>query len=248
MTTTTISTSRRSSSDRPLSSARSLTIPRPYGPDVHVRWSVRADGDFHRTEVPLAALEPRRRALVDLPWTMLDEHHGVLVRRVVFPGEHDGSFGDVAITGALDAVLGCWVGDCAAIVLVGATDEVAVVHAGWRGLAARVIDVAVAAFDEPIVAAVLGPCIGPCCYEFGADDLAAVACGVRAAPGELTGATHDGATALDVPAAVRAALGRYGLDPVVLAGCTGCSFDGFSHRVRNERARHVVAAWQGSAP
>jgi copper oxidase (laccase) domain-containing protein len=247
MTTTTISTSRRSSSDRPLSPARSLTIPRPHGPDVHVRWSVRADGDFHRTEVPLAELEPRRRALVDLPWTMLDEHHGVIVQRVSHAGEHDGADGDVAITGALDAVLGCWVGDCAPIVLIGGTSELAVVHAGWRGLAAGVIDVAVAAFGEPVVGAVLGPCIGPCCYEFGEGDLAAVASGVGARRSDVTATTREGTPTLDVPAAVRAALGRHGVEIDVLAGCTGCSFDGFSHRVRNERERHVVAAWQGSA-
>lgn len=247
MTTTTISTSRRSSSDRPLSRPRSLTIPRPSGPDVHVRWSTRADGDFHRTEVPVAALEPRRRALVDLPWTMLDEHHGVLVQRVTQPGDHDGAPGDVAITELDDAVLGCWVGDCAPIVLVGERQELAVVHAGWRGLAAGVIDVAFAAFAEPVVAAVLGPCIGPCCYEFGAEDLTTVARGVGAEPLAVTGTTRAGTPALDVPAAIRAGLARHGLDAAVVAGCTGCSYDGFSHRVRGERERHVVAAWQGSA-
>lgn len=235
MTTTTISTSRRSSSDRPLR------------PAVHVRVSVRADGDFHRTEVPFDELDARRRAFVDLPWTMLDEHHGTTVVRVSEPGEHDGARGDVAITAVEGAVLGCWVGDCAPIVLVGRAAEIAVVHAGWRGLAAGVIDAAVAAFAEPVASALLGPCIGPCCYEFGADDLDAVAAGVGADPRGLSVTTRSGSLALDVPAAVRSALGRHGIEVEVLAGCTGCSFDGFSHRVRGERERHAVAVWQGSA-
>lgn len=244
--TTTISTSRRSSSDTPLTAARTITFPRADGPAVNVRWSVRGDGDFHRTETPLAELDPRRRALVDLPWTMLDEHHGITVQRVAVAGGHDGAPGDVAITAIDDAVLGCWVGDCAPVVLVGATRELAVAHAGWRGLAAGVLDVAVGAFTEPIVAAALGACIGPCCYEFGSDDLAAVASGVGAVDREaVAGLTAAGTLALDVPAAVATALGRHGITVTHLAGCTGCTFDGFSHRVRGERGRHVVAAWQG---
>jgi YfiH family protein len=43
----------------------------------------------------------------------------------------------------------------------------AVVHAGWRGLAAGVIGPAVAALGEGPKAAAIGPAIGPCCYEVG---------------------------------------------------------------------------------
>ncbi len=80
MMTTTTSTSRRSSSDArshpALIASRTRTVIRRDGPPVHLRWSDVADGDFHRTDVAFAELEPRRRAFVDLPWTMLDEHHG----------------------------------------------------------------------------------------------------------------------------------------------------------------------------
>jgi hypothetical protein len=43
----------------------------------------------------------------------------------------------------------------------------AVVHAGWRGLAAGVIDAAVAALGDSPTAAIVGPAAGPCCYEVG---------------------------------------------------------------------------------
>jgi YfiH family protein len=46
------------------------------------------------------------------------------------------------------------------------TPGLAVVHAGWRGLAAGVVQEAVAALGGP-TAAVVGPSIGPCCYEVG---------------------------------------------------------------------------------
>lgn len=227
--TTTISTSRRSSS----SSAQ-----------LHVRFSTRADGDFHRLNVPIEELEARRRSFVDLPWTQLDEHHGTTVVRVEAPGAADGASGDIAITRSSGAVLGCWVGDCAPIVLIGDEQEFAVVHAGWRGLATGVIDRAVEAFHEPIERAVLGPVIGPCCYEFGADDARSVANGVHTSSQRIIGLTDEGTRSLDVGATVLAACEYHGIPLDVAGGCTGCSYDGFSHRMRVDPERHVVAAWQ----
>ena len=230
--TTTTSTSRRSSSS---------------GRTVAIACSTRRDGDFHLTNQPSAVLERTRRAFVDLPWTMPDECHGVDVVRVDAPGAGDGAPGDIAITALDDVVLGCWVGDCAPIVLIGADREFAVVHAGWRGLAAGVVDVAVDAFSEPVVDALLGPAIGACCYEFGDDDLIAVARGTHAEPGTIRARTTSGTPALDVGAAVRSALAVHGLEATELAGCTGCTYDGFSHRVRRDARRHVVAAWRPAA-
>jgi copper oxidase (laccase) domain-containing protein len=229
--TTTNSTSRRSSSKRR---------------GVEVRCSTRADGDFHLTRQPYAELERRRRSFVDLPWTMTDQRHGTAVVRVATPGAGDGAVGDIAITDSDDAVLGCWAADCAPLVLIGSHRTFAIVHAGWRGLATGVVDAAVDAFDEPIVEVLLGPTIGPCCYEFGADDLAAVAAGVHTDTASILASTSTGAPALDVPAAVRAAAARHGVTVTKIAGCTGCDHDGYSHRARREPQRHVVAAWRPS--
>ncbi|MFW2336285.1 polyphenol oxidase family protein, partial [Ilumatobacter sp.] len=135
---------------------------------------------------------------------MADQRHGVEVVRVDAPGEGDGRPGDIVITDRSDVVLGCWVADCAPLVMIGG-DEFAVVHAGWRGLAAGVVDVAVRAFTEPVTGIVLGPAIGACCYEFGDDDLMSVARGVHADVAAIRSVTSAGAPALDVRAAVGAA-------------------------------------------
>jgi purine-nucleoside/S-methyl-5'-thioadenosine phosphorylase / adenosine deaminase len=60
------------------------------------------------------------------------------------------------------------VADCLPVALV--TPERAVMlHCGWRGLAAGIIERGIALFDdgETRPRAVLGPSIGPCCYEVG---------------------------------------------------------------------------------
>lgn len=214
---------------------------------MSVRCSTRADGDFHLDRVDRAVLAARRRRLVDLPWTMLDEVHGTEVVTVDRPGAADRRRGDVLVTDLDDAALGVWAGDCAPVVLVHPDGPFAMVHAGWRGLAAGVLDVACDALglhgDRDAVA-LLGPAIGPCCYEFGDDDLAAVAAAVGAHPGEVAGTTAGGGRSLDVAAAVEFALARRGVVLDRHGACTGCGGAHFSHRVRADEGRHVVVAWR----
>jgi YfiH family protein len=57
-----------------------------------------------------------------------------------------------------------------AIARTGGRRAVAVLHAGWRGLAEGVVAAGVAALradSSQTLAAVVGPAIGPCCYEVG---------------------------------------------------------------------------------
>jgi polyphenol oxidase len=59
--------------------------------------------------------------------------------------------------------------DCALVALArtnGDRPAVAVLHAGWKGLLAGIVEAGVAALGGR-VAAVVGPTIGPCCYEVG---------------------------------------------------------------------------------
>jgi copper oxidase (laccase) domain-containing protein len=97
---------------------------------------------------------------------------------------------------------------------------------------------------------VLGPVIGPCCYEFGPDDLHRVADGVGVHVDVITARTGEGHLALDVPGAVAAGLRSVGVDVdtvfTTLGGCTGCTYPGFSHRVRRDAERHVMAVWRPS--
>jgi YfiH family protein len=62
------------------------------------------------------------------------------------------------------------VADCLPVALV-APGRVAMLHCGWRPLAAGIVEKALAAFDEPPAAAI-GPGIGRCCYEVGEEVLA----------------------------------------------------------------------------
>jgi hypothetical protein len=59
--------------------------------------------------------------------------------------------------------------DCLPIALARANGRpaLAVLHAGWRGLLAGIAQAGVGALGEGPVAAIVGPGIGPCCYEVG---------------------------------------------------------------------------------
>jgi purine-nucleoside/S-methyl-5'-thioadenosine phosphorylase / adenosine deaminase len=64
--------------------------------------------------------------------------------------------------------------DCLPIALVrtAGTPAAAVVHVGWKGLLAGIVVSGVEALGGGSLAAVVGPGIGPCCYEVG-DEVAA---------------------------------------------------------------------------
>jgi YfiH family protein len=59
--------------------------------------------------------------------------------------------------------------DCLPIAIARADGErrLAVLHAGWRGLAEGVVAAGVGALGPGETAAVVGPAVGPCCYEVG---------------------------------------------------------------------------------
>jgi YfiH family protein len=220
-----------------------LSIARPRVA-AHIRWSERADGDFHR-ERSAEALDATRRRFVDLPWTQLDEVHGASVLVVDRPGAFDGAIGDALVTELDDTVLGIWVGDCAPVALVGDTGVVGAVHAGWKGIERGVLQATVATMRRlgcVDIEAVVGPCIHPCCYEFGAADLHRLA---DLLGGKVVARTSEGAPALDVVAAVRAALGEVGVVLDDRSACTGCEADRFySHRARRDTGRQVMAVWR----
>ena len=62
--------------------------------------------------------------------------------------------------------------DCLPVALVranGARPAIAALHVGWRGLLAGIVEAAASALGGGRFAAVIGPGIGPCCYEVGED-------------------------------------------------------------------------------
>lgn len=213
----------------------------PSRPDVRVAHSVRRDGDFR----PENSLEARGR-IAPGAWTQLAEDHGVTVRRVDRPGDHDGSSGDVLLTNAVFSVLGVWAADCAPIVIVG-RDVVCGVHAGWRGVRDGVIEAAIAAVrdagDEPNTF-VIGAHIRPCCYEFSVDDLTSM---IDRFDASVAAIDRHGRSALDMGACIRHVLAELSPEASIIdvGHCTGCRADlFFSHRARGESERHVLAVWR----
>jgi polyphenol oxidase len=72
-------------------------------------------------------------------------------------------------TSARGVALLVLVADCLPLALV-SEGRAAILHCGWRGLAAGIIERALELFPGP-PRAVLGPSIGPCCYEVGEEVL-----------------------------------------------------------------------------
>jgi polyphenol oxidase len=224
---TMISTSLRSSSNRT---------------DIH--WTGRSDGDLGITAGP--GVEGRRRVVHPGAWSWLRQVHGPVVHRVLTPGGVQGAEGDALVTDAPDVALAVFTADCAPVALASPEGVVGVVHAGWRGLEAGVIEAAVESMRRlgaTRIDAALGPCIRPGCYEFGADELDRLA--ARLGP-SVRARASNGRPALDLPAAVVAALDRCGAELVADRGdCTACSEAWFSHRARGDGGRQatvVIAA------
>jgi len=116
---------------------------------------------------------------------------------------------------------------------------VAMLHAGWRGLLAGVLEEGVRALDALGTAgetfAIVGPGARVCCYEVGEEVHAAFAC------------AHREGRRIDLPALARDRLLAAGVAEVqVLDACTICDPRFFSHRREGRRAgRQAGVAWLG---
>jgi len=213
------------------------------GAIARARFTTRADGDLNADLVPPRVLAARRRAIVDLPATWLDEVHGCRVVTVEVPGQHDGATADASVTAVPGAALGIWVGDCAPVAFVSPEGVVGAAHAGWRGLLAGVLPATLAAMRElgaEHVEAHLGPYIPPGCYEFGEGDLAVLES--RFGPA-VRGVTAWGTPALDVGAAIEASLAEVGVAVASSGPCTACSPEHWSHRAHGDRERQGMVVW-----
>jgi YfiH family protein len=170
--------------------------------------------------------------------------HVARVVTVEVPGQHAGEAADGAVTAVPGAVVAVQAADCAPVVLL-ADGVVGVAHAGWRSLVAGVLPATVAAartLGAGGLRAVLGPCIHPCCYEFGVEERRLVSAAVGA---DVAATTRAGRPALDVPAPVAASLAAEGVAlDVSASSCTSCDADRhWSHRARQEAGRQAAVAW-----
>lgn len=110
--------------------------------------------------------------------------------------------------------------DCLPVAVAG-PGGVAMLHAGWRGLAGGIL--AAGAEAVGATSAAIGPGIGPCCYEVGEEVLDAFSdLGEGVAVGRM----------LDLAEVARRQLAQAGVEQVESAGlCTSCEAElFFSHR------------------
>jgi polyphenol oxidase len=119
--------------------------------------------------------------------------------------------------------------DCAPVALCRSEGDpgLAILHVGWKGLLAGIVENGASALGGGELAAAVGPAIGPCCYEVGEE--------VAEPYRERFGGDVMRGRNLDLPLAVGRALEEAGIGSVEHAGiCTACHPElFFSHRRDN---------------
>jgi YfiH family protein len=200
-------------------------------PGARVLFTGRAAGDVREPE-PAARLE----AEVGRRLARGRQVHGAIVRRLVDPpGEVTEADGQA--TARADAAPTVQVADCLPIAVAGG-GAVAMLHAGWRWLAAGIVEEGVRALRELAeparsLRAVIGPGARSCCYEVGPEVHAAL------------GRRPAGAATIDLPAIAERRLREAGVAEVEDTGlCTICDERFFSHRREGaEAGRQAGVVW-----
>jgi polyphenol oxidase len=120
-----------------------------------------------------ATVERNREVVAQIAGVPLDhvaqgrQVHGTHVQ-VVESVPHEIADADAVVTALTGVAALVLTADCMPVALATPT-KVAMVHAGWRGLADGVIENALAELGDGPVAAAIGPSAGGCCYEVGDD-------------------------------------------------------------------------------
>lgn len=151
---------------------------------------------------------------------------------------------DAAVTRNADVVLAVRAADCLPVLLADrAGSIVAAAHAGWRGLAAGVLEATIESMGMAPSALVawLGPAIGPTAFEVGTDVHAAF-CAADPHAEQAFVALGNGKWLADLYALARLRLARAGVGAVSGGGwCTYNERERF-YSYRRERAKGRMAA------
>ncbi len=197
----------------------------------------------------VAANRARLRAALGLPGepAWLQQVHGrevaVLAETPLAPPA-----ADAAVTSAPGVVCAVLTADCLPVLLCSRDGgRVGAVHAGWRGLAAGVLEAAVAALDVPPadVLAWLGPAIGPSAFQVGPEVRAAFA---DTDPGAAAAFVSDGGDRwrADLHALARRRLAACGVEQVFGGGL--CTFSDparfYSYRRDGTTGRMAALIWK----
>lgn len=161
---------------------------------------------------------------------------------------------DAAVTDAAGVVLAVLTADCLPVLLADTRARaVAVAHAGWRGLAAGVVERSVEALREQAgreaeVIAWLGPAIGPRAFEVGDDVVHAFCDQDPAAAAGFVPGTREGKWLADLYRLARLRLARAGVSRV--SGGDHCTVHEcerfYSHRRDRVSGRMASLIWLDS--
>ncbi|MEA3511890.1 MAG: polyphenol oxidase family protein [Actinomycetota bacterium] len=166
-------------------------------------------------------------------WAFVTQVHGGIVLNVDEPGSAGEADGMIADRPGLPITIAT--ADCMPIIVEG-DRSVAILHAGWRGVASGIVTSGVEAMralgDTPRRAAI-GPSIGPCCYEVGEE--------VRDAIGDHRSQTAFGTPSVDLWSAAAAQLA--GIDVWRSDLCTYTEPGMRSYRRDATTKRQVAVAW-----
>ena len=166
-------------------------------------------------------------------WATIRQVHGSDIARADSPGFYGEA--DGLVTGVVGLPIAIATADCVPVVLI-ADRAVAVVHAGWRGVAAGAVNEASKAMQatgDTVVRAVIGPHIGPCCYEVGQEVIDAV--------GGFDARTSIGSLSVDLAKAVSAQMAD--VEIVDMGICTFEDETMASYRQDRTPDRQVTVAW-----
>jgi YfiH family protein len=185
----------------------------------------------------------------------LEQVHGTQVLPIEAATE-DGAAADACTTSERGLACTIMVADCLPVLFTDrAGRRIAAAHAGWRGLAAGVLERTVEAFDEEggagNVMAWLGPCIGPDAFEVGDEVLAAFEAAAPQARDCFRPGDRPGKWMADLAALARQRLAASGVQS--LHGNDGtdawCTVHNpllfFSHRRDGVSGRFAASIWRG---
>ncbi len=201
----------------------------------------------HVGDDPLAVAANRATLRRELPaepvW--LNQVHGTLC--VDAATATPGAQADASFTRQRGVVCAVLTADCLPLLLCDQrATVVGIAHAGWRGLAAGVIEATVAAMGEPggRLMAWLGPAIGPQAFEVGAEVRDIFLAG-DAAAAEAFVATADGKWLCDIYGLARRRLQALGICRI--AGADFCTVNDlqrcFSYRRDGVTGRMASLIW-----
>jgi YfiH family protein len=211
---------------------------------------------LHVGDAPAAVEENRRRlghalALPGAPVWLRQDHGTVVVDADRLEEGAAAPQADAAVTRRSGRILAVLVADCLPVLLACADGSaLAVAHAGWRGLAAGVLEAAVAALRDGAspgmpISAWLGPSIGPARFEVGGEVRAAFVQGDAAASAAFV-PNARGRWQCDLHALARRRLQALAVHHVeCAAGCTAADDARyFSYRRAGVTGRMAALLWR----